>query len=265
MCQPWARERNPDPRSLRLEMRYRFGVDRLPPEAIRLAVEQPARYVITVNGRTLSPDMQDGWWVDRSLRTLLIDPACLREGDNELLLACDYNENHPGLETVYLLGGFGVRLDGTRGVLTDEPGSLRLGDWVRQGLPFYAGDVTYRTRVTLNRQKQDRIVVVVPHYEGVGVRVLVDGVPAGIVAWEPQELDITSLVGRPRFELAFQVLGHRRNSHGPLHNAQKHHPYVGPDAFLYWDRQWSDAYQLVPCGLMKPPEIHVRRACAPRA
>ena len=58
--------------------------------------------------------------------------------------------------------------------------------------------------------------------------------------------------------LAIEVIGHRRNSHGPLHLAEKWPPWTGPAEFVAGPDRWFDGYQLVPCGLMAPPELVVR-------
>jgi len=56
-------------------------------------------------------------------------------------------------------------------------------------------------------------------------------------------------------KLGIEILGHRRNSHGPLHNVQKWPNWTGPAEFITTGKKWRDDYQLVPCGLMKPPEL----------
>jgi hypothetical protein len=93
------------------------------------------------------------------------------------------------------------------------------------------------------------------------VRVLVDGTPAGIIAWQPNEVDITDLVsGKPEAQLQIEVIGHRRNSHGPLHSAQKWPVGTGPDSFITTGDDWIDGYQLVACGLMQAPALVTRVA-----
>jgi hypothetical protein len=90
------------------------------------------------------------------------------------------------------------------------------------------------------------------------VRVFVNGTSAGVIAWEPNEVDITDLVRPGRNELAVQVLGHRRNSHGPLHVTDRPH-WVGPGQFVTTGNDWTDVYNLVSCGLFAPPQLIVRR------
>ena len=104
-----------------------------------------------------------------------------------------------------------------------------------------------------------RLVLVVPEYRGAAVRVLVDGKSAGIIAWHPQEIDITDLLKDSPVRLEIEVVGHRRNSHGPLHQKEKWPLFTGSGNFNSSGDDWTDGYQLVPCGLMVDPRLEVRR------
>ena len=88
---------------------------------------------------------------------------------------------------------------------------------------------------------------------------LVDGRSAGVIGWEPNEVDITDFVQDGKAELAIEVIGHRRNSHGPLHETDRHPLYTGPFNYLTTGKEWTDTYRLVPCGLTQPPRLVVRR------
>jgi hypothetical protein len=203
--------------------------------------------------------MECGWWTDRSLKRLSVDPSLMRIGKNEIVLKCNYDENHPGLEAIYLLGSFGTKVKDTKAEITAMPASLKLGDWVKQGLAFYSGSVSYIRQCRLKRKKGERIFVEVPDYRGTAVRVLVNGKPAGVTAWEPNEVDITDLVDGKPAEVRIEVIGHRRNSHGPLHTTEKWPRWVGPAQFVTEGKEWQEEYQLVPCGLMAPPRLIVRK------
>jgi hypothetical protein len=261
MVQPWARKRSRVVKRAQVELRYRFRVDAPVTGALSLAIEGPRRWSIALNGEPILPDADSGWWVDPSLRKLPLSPATLRHGLNELVLSGPYDERHPGMEIVYLLGDFGVEVEGTDLRIVDVPRSLALGDWTVQGLPFYSGSICYCRSVPVERGAGDRVFVAVPEYRGAAVRVLVDGRPAGVIGWEPNEVEITGLLpeGQSSPEIRIEVASHRRNSHGPLHNAKRWPAWTGPAEFVTSGEDWVDGYQLVPCGLMKPPALAIRR------
>ncbi len=258
MKQPWIQPVEANPPAAPLTLEYAVEVRQPPSGALFLAIEHPERFVIEVNGVRLDPDADAGWWTDRSLRKLPVDPSVLRIGRNCIRLTCDYAPTH-GLEIVYLLGNFGVCVHDASVCMTAPVDRLEIGDWTEQGLAFYSGHVTYTADVEIRARKGQRVVVAVPGYRGVAVRVFVDGQPAGLTGWTPNEVDITELVPRNRvFALGVQVIGHRRNSHGPFHTTQKWPMWTGPGEYVSEGDRWQEAYQLVPCGLMTAPVVEVR-------
>jgi hypothetical protein len=271
MVQPWIMEKPKDPRRMSVTLQYSFAADVPPAGPVFLGVENPETFTASINGQPINMNSDGGWWVDMSMRKIPFDTAILRPGINTLEMVCDYSELHPGLEIVYILGGFGVKAAGTELTMTDIPESLRTGDWSRQGLAFYGGNVCYTTKIEANLRKGERLIVNVPKYAGTAARVLVDGRPAGVIAWEPNELDITDHITGGEAALCIEILGSRRNSHGPLHCTPRHVRSCGPrefrvppyDAgkpdFMKARGYWTDEYVLVPMGLMSPPALVVRR------
>lgn len=259
MVQPWARTKNPKPRRVKVALRYIFGVSALPSGDLHLALEQPHRFSVCLNGVMVSTDAECGWWCDRSLRKLPLSPALLRIGSNEIVLECDYDESYTGLEIIYLLGNFGTHVKGVDVAVTETPRTLKTGDWVKQGLAFYGGSVSYVRMIRPKLKKGERLFVRVPDYRGTAVRVLVNGREAGIIAWPPNEVDITALLDGAGAALAVEVIGHRRNSHGPHHLTEKWPRATGPGSYRAGPGMWFEGYQLVPCGLMKPPELVWKR------
>jgi hypothetical protein len=261
MVQPWARKPASQWKQISVELRYRFHANTIPIGRLLLALESPSRWIIDVNGTGVSPDTENGWWVDPSLRTIPIDAALLNPGENILFLSCSYDEEHPGLEIVYLLGDFGVEVEGTDARMIDSPRTLAVGDWTGQGLPFYSGSICYCRSIGVERTAAERVFLHVPEYRGSAVRVLVDGRTAGTIGWEPNEVDITDFLseGPSDHEIRIEVAGHRRNSHGPLHHALKWPTWTGSEQFVTSGNEWIDGYQLVACGLMQPPVIVIRK------
>ena len=264
MVQPWAKKKSAKCRTVTLQLKYNFDVKCVPKGDIFLGIERPDLYRISVNGTSVDTNAECGWWVDKSLRRVPIDPSLFRQGSNKIVLNCDYDEYHPGLEVIHLLGSFGTEVHGTNVVITKLPEKLKLGNWVKQGLAFYSGAVSYLKTIRPRLRGGQRLFVEVPKYSGTCVRVLVNGKSAGVIAWEPNEIDITNCVDEGTTELVIQVFAHRRNSHGPLHQAvegaaQIMKGWVGPQAFVTRGDGWTDAYDLVACGLMESPRLIVRQ------
>jgi hypothetical protein len=163
------------------------------------------------------------------------------------------------IEICYLLGDFAVVVDGADARIVGPAVSVKFGDWTKQGLPFYAGSVVFRTNIDPALRKGERAFVEVPEFAGACVRVLVNGQEAGIIGWRPHEVEVTDLVaGKGEVELAVEVIGHRRNAFGPLHHVQARPRWVGPSEFLTTGELWQDAYNLLPAGCMTPPRLSIR-------
>ncbi|MFW6457626.1 MAG: glycosyl hydrolase, partial [Planctomycetota bacterium] len=259
MVQPWKRKSADSEAGAALELKSVFHVDSLPGGVLRLALEQPERYRVELNGHEIPIESECGWWVDRAIRLLPVDPALIHEGQNEIRLAGHYDSD-AGLEAMFLLGDFAVEMRSRRPVIEKMP-APGFGDWTQQGLPFYTGSVAYRRMVDLGRaSKSGRVHVELPDFRGVCARVLIDGEEAGVVAWPPYEVDITDVMrDRELVELTVEVVSHRRNAFGPLHNTETWPEWTGAAEFVTSGDQWQDKYNLVPCGCIKPPVIRHSR------
>jgi hypothetical protein len=259
MVQPWAQEKKTRLKSVPVSLAYTFEVCDIPSGDLYLALENPGVFGISVNGVELSRDAECGWWVDKSLRKIPINPAVIIAGTNKVELRCDYKESFSGLELVYLLGGFGTRVSKSRKVeIISEPKTLKVGNWVKQGLSFYSGSVTYLKSIDRKLRKGQRLYLVIPEYKGAAVQIHINGRPTGIIAWEPNELDITDYVADSPVQLGIEVFGSRRNSHGPLHLKMKDPEWMGPDKFMNRGKTWSDEYIFEACGLTSAPCLEVR-------
>ncbi len=256
MVQPWARRKERRLNGTLVTLRYVFDVEDIPSSEILLAIEKPDLYRISINGYSISSDMECGWWVDKSLRVLKFEPYLLTRGQNEIILETIYNEDHPGLEIIYLLGDFGVKIANNQPKIIEKIEKLKIGDWTQQGLPFYSGNITYLYEMQVEIKEKQKIFVRIPDYRGTAVRILVNGKQAGIIAWKPNEVDITDFIrSGNKCLLGIEILGHRRNSHGPLHFHQKWPIWTGPSSFVPEGEEFTEDYQIVPCGLMKTPEV----------
>ena len=235
MVQPWLRGSRRPRRQLDLELTYTFRCDAVPKTGCELALERPDLYTIIFNGEAL--DMTDrGWWCDKAIRRIALPAAGFRRGVNRLVLISRYDESLPGLESLYLLGDFGVRND----VLTAPVRSLKYGDWTKQGLPYYAGNLTYRIEIPAGVKR-----IEIPAWRGVALAVARDGeTEFEVIGWPPFVIPANGAK-----TIRIKVLGHRRNAMGPFYTADKWPIWTGPAQFQSCERETRG---LVPCGLLEP-------------
>jgi hypothetical protein len=211
-------------------------------------VEHPELYDIVLNGTALEKTAC-GHWVDQVLEKLFIPAAMLKTGENELVLKSSFHKYHPGLEAIFLLGEFCVKDD----VITELCDKLSVGDYGKQGFPYFAGNMEYRKSFHVDEARGNkRVWLKFGDWRGCALGVSVNGSEIKLVPWPPYQLDITDQLCDGDNEVCITVYGHRRNAFGPFYLNEASPSWVGPAQFKAY---LQNKRQLVPCGLLTAPEI----------
>ncbi|WP_420871926.1 hypothetical protein [Cohnella rhizosphaerae] len=283
MIQPWYRRKylaESSESGARLSLRFAFEVEVLPQGELYLAAERPDLLKIELNGVAIDISATAGWWIDPCFVKLRIAPERLRQGGNLLEVSADLHADYD-LENLYLLGSFGVVLNGTQPTLTRLPERLEAGDVAAQGLPFYGGSIAYRisreevARASAKLREADAggelyaafgegaAAIVVREVEtDAEAEAKADAVAGGetqtaarsgahaaaqTVVWHPYEVPVS---GEDGLEVKWMLT--RRNTFGPLHQLPVLTPYYAPGNWLTEGEAYSEAYALVPGGLAEP-------------
>ncbi len=223
---------------------YYFYVDKIP-DHLEIAAEVRDDYTsVKINGQLIPKS--EGFWLDKAFKRFSAGSNLLHEGENSITLAHEYGKDS-GLESIYLLGDFGVTLKPERNPddvhLTNLPQMLMAGDIVKQGLPFYSGTITYE----LVRKIEGEIEV---RFEDMPAALAVlHGDTDQITAFVPYEARISGLS-------SIEVIFNRRNTFGPLHLPVSYRGTYGPETFLTEDAQWTEEMQLYSQGLSQNITFH---------
>ena len=213
-----------------------------------LAMEDAATISVQVDGRTVAAHI-NGWWVDEAIETISL-PA-ISPGEHELLLTIPFTRKS-NLEACYLLGDFGVRVAGRHARLIAPVRELAFGDWTHQGLPFYAGNVTYHCSF---EGDGNSALIEIPKFKSPLLSVELDSKPAGKIAFAPFQLELGKLKGRHALDIT--AFGNRVNTFGALHNANDKLTWFGPPAWRQTGTSWSYEYQFKPMGVLVAPMVKV--------
>lgn len=257
MVQPWVSKDQPLGPTAAVTLTYKFAVKQVPTGPVLLAIEQPERWRIRINDQPVDSNLVNGWWVDPAIKTLAIDPAILARGKNTLVLEGQF-DRLTDLEAIFILGGFGAETDGKNVSITRPSGKIGLGSWVNQGLPFYSGNVTYRTTFDMAPEPNVRYLLKLPSFKATGVEISLNGKAAGILAWPDHQVDVTEFLAAGKNTIDIKVLGSRRNAFGPLHLAVDKPSWTGPGSFIANPenpQEWQDDYSLRDYGLYEPPVL----------
>jgi hypothetical protein len=239
----WATQPHPND-GAPLEFQFRFEVGDAPATLVYLLLEGAAQYDITLNGEPID-HTPVGWYLDRSFHKVALPP--LVSGQNTLILACDYT-NHMEVEDCFLLGDFGVDMEGR---IIGEPETLHVGDWTLQGYPHYAGSMIYHGQLDYRPKDGERVTLYLTDYKAVDVAVTVNGNLAGHIPWISQNgLDITDWLGSGVNNVDLEVVGSPRNMLGPLHLASWPEPWTDWRSFRRTDETYTPEYVLQPWGLL---------------
>lgn len=259
MVQPWFRKLY-EKRPTRLgDVRLNFGfeIGMLPPKGLELCLEHPENFTLLVNGRPL-PLKSTGWWVDPAIHTVALPVKFLRQGHNELELKTEFRENID-LEAIYLIGKFGVKVDGTQKTLTPLPARINASDLTSQGFPFYGGAITYKVPVSPKLPMASPMFIETPKFEAACVKVSVGPQPPKYIAWQPYEAEVTAAPSLKR-TIDVEVVLTRRNTFGPLHQVPLKAAGYGPPNWVTEGKGFTDNYQLYPAGLLTDPVLSARQA-----
>jgi hypothetical protein len=257
MVQPWFAAKHlprPEPRG-RLELAFDATVERLPDGAVELVLESPERFEVAVNGRNLDARTSPGFWIDIALKRLVLPAAALHHGVNTITLATEAAADLD-LENLFLTGLFGVRLDGTRRILTALPATLAVGDLTTQGLPFYGAGLTLHLPVPAACRGGAPSVLEVPRFAASCLYVGADE-PGHLIAWDPRRAEVGDLC-RDQESLDLTVVLTRRNTFGPVHELPVKAESYHPDSFHSAGTRWSEPYALHPAGLLAAPAFVLR-------
>ncbi len=230
---------------------YRFSITGVVPSALRLAVESPWLYTITVNEKPVEFSRQSRFLDPNLLSTDIRTLA--RAGENVVRIKASPFDVHMELENIYILGLFTVQPE-SKGFSIRDGKPLTLGSWARQGLPFYGGRVSYETQVEVPAG-HSRLKIDLAEWNGAAVRALLDGKPATVLGWPPYSAVIPAAPGKHSVRL--EVAGTPRNLFGPFHNPAKLRMRAWPAAWAEFPEHQPPgaAYDILDYGLMQPPTL----------
>ena len=249
--QPYMIPDEPCAHTLRLRMKFQ---SRVTVSNCKLALEDAARVMIRFNGERV-PSAVSGYFTDKAIQT--VNLPSIRKGQNVLELCLPINYKSC-VEWCYILGDFGVQLEGVQKILVTKPKRLSFASLTKQGYPFYGANVTYKTvmHVPGEAGTYRDLLIKVPRYRGAMIDVSVDGKHKGNIIYAPYCLKIPH-VSPGEHTISFTCYGNRYNSFGPLHMCDETRIWFGPDSWYTQGDAWTYDYMLKETGILLSPVIEV--------
>jgi len=246
LAQPWTiKKEEPFEHVLKLKFSIESDIEL---KNLCLALENVENTKIFVNKKHVEPEVV-GWFVDKSIKKVKIPN--LRPGTSEIILEIPFNSK-TNVEWCYLLGDFGVKVSGKHKKIVEPQKALTFGNWVNQGLPFYAGNVTYHCTIECN---EGNLTIEVPQFRNPLLSISVDGQEKGKIAFAPYTLELGK-VNKGKHDIDITAYGNRINAFGTVHNCDDTYFWFGPDAWRTTGSRWSYEYRLKPMGILVSPKIY---------
>jgi len=197
------------------EAAYRFTIEKQLPKRLWIVIERPDLYAIACNGKTVSAK-HNSWWLDKSFGKIDITQAA-KVGDNVVTIKASPFTIYHELEPAYVLGAFTLRpADSGFVIIGDSEPALKLWSWKEQGCPFYAAGVSYKQKFDIARPA-GRYLIELNKWYGSVAEIIVNGAPAGYIAYRPWQCDVTDLIKAGTNTVEVVVIGTLKNTLGPHH------------------------------------------------
>ncbi|MEE1504038.1 MAG: hypothetical protein UGF89_07325, partial [Acutalibacteraceae bacterium] len=246
IVQPWVYGEAPDVSKVTLRYTFNSEIDY---DGAFLGLEDAEKAEITFNGEKVSNEIVDNY-VDFSIYKVKLGK--IKKGENELIITYPFGPS-ANLETVFVLGYFGVKVVGTQSTVIALPEKIGFGEILSQGFPFYSGAITYKIPVNV---ENGSIEVEASDYRGGLITVEVDGEKKGRIIYPPYTLKIEDLANGEH-EIGVKLYTHRYNSFGPIHLVNEKESWHGPGAWRSTGINWSYEYVLRKTGILKAPVVRL--------
>ena len=242
-AQPWVFKADAPKNTVTVEMTVESEIEL---SDIELGLEDIDISSVLWNGEKIELN-SNGYYVDFSISK--VNLGKLKKGLNTLTVTLPFNVVS-NIENYFLLGDFGVEVKGSKVKIIEKPQNVYFGNWVNQGIPFYGGALTYRTKIKGGAKTK----VAFDLLSAPAVTVELDGKRVSNVSLAPHTADLGEL-SEGEHTLDFTVYASRINTFGTFHWTHRCHHWYGPTAWRSEGAEWSYEYWLRESGILSAPRI----------
>lgn len=214
-----------------------------------LALEEADQALIKLNGTDISGTAK-GCFVDDCIKTVPLPP--LDTGNNLIEVSIPFGRK-TNIEWMYLIGDFGVRIEGRHKTVISKPDKIYYGDYTVQGLPFYAGNIVYSSKIETG---EGRLILEASDYSGALLKAKIDDGEWHHLTFAPYRADL-GYVTKGQHRISLKLYGNRANAFGPVHNTDDSETWYGPDIWRTKGKKFSYEYRLRKMGILSSPYYYV--------
>lgn len=273
-----------------IKLIFHFNIESLNFHSMRLMIETPEIFDIAVNGNPVKKQII-GTLYDDCFKLIDIR-SFVKIGENTITLKTHFAQTEEfykcfknclefeseknkltygqEIEAIYLVGDFAVKAEnpfssmpggafGTDGlfIVGDRVDTVRTGNLITQGFPFFSGRMTLSQNVNVSADKISELYLKLKEKHSNIVNVYVNGQLVKNIMWQPYEAKISNFLHEGNNLIEIELVGSLRNILGPFHLKSGEPLGVAPCHFFHnskiWangvNKDWTDTYSLVPFGL----------------
>ncbi|MDR0393602.1 MAG: hypothetical protein LBH77_00430 [Tannerella sp.] len=233
---------------------YRFTVnDVFDYSGMQLVAERPELFTVKINGVAVEP-IPGKWWLDKSFGVYAIGNH-VKKGGNAVELSIRPMSIFAEIEPVYLLGDFAVVPEQKGWSISAPVTDFAFGSWKEQQQPFYSWDFKYSKSYDIT-DLSGAYLVKLGKWTGTVAEVYVNGTKAGIIGYDPYQLNVTPYLKEGTNRIDVHVVGSLKNLLGPHYKK----PAPGLASPWHW-KQINEPiagseYQMMDYGLMEDFSLH---------
>lgn len=251
MLQPWFTKLNCKDVYGEVTLDYDFYCDEVPAGPVFLAAERPENFEYSINGIALENKDPKDFWIDITFKKLYIPAGAIVKGRNVITAKVSFMRS-TNIESLYLVGDFGVHIDGNKRTLTALPAKVGFKNIINYDLPFYSGKLTYVIpAAAIKAANKDAKVIKIDNFCGSLVKVNGAGCDKSqevVIGWDPYMANIEKWLKDDK-DIEVTLVCSRRNTYGPLHLVPPIQGAYGPGHWVTGGNSWSDDYVLIDSGI----------------
>ena len=194
--------------------------------SLELAIERPENFKVYVNGALISFKNSKRWF-DENIKKITVS-GLTKRGRNSILLKAKPFNIHCEISPIYVLGDFAL-FPAKKGFVMNNPVPVELGDWTKQGMPFYNESVKYNAQFEL-KNDTEQIDILINDWNGSVVSIEIDGKNHGTILWQPYSFSLKAPFKKGRHSISLEVVGNIGNLMGPHFKEGSPNPWTWIDS-----------------------------------
>ena len=187
-------ERDEEVYPVTLWYRTSFEIEDLPLNT-RLLIDgfSGSSYQLFINGNEIK-DKGKRSKLDAEIKEVDIQPF-IQKGKNIVAVKIIANRRTDGiLDLLKIIGDFAIAKNGDTYKIVESKNLITIGDWTKQGYPFYSGTGVYETEIEIKENYLDGKLFLIADCGEDVLEIIINNNEGIVVPWHPYKVNLTGLV-----------------------------------------------------------------------